>query len=300
MSDAPELAKGPHFLCIGASRCGTTWLHENLARHPQLWLPPVKELRFFDTFLHREWNGLPLILRDAHSRLRARRYAHQQFRLLRRRRWPRDLGWAIRYFLLPPGNRWYKSLFPQGHKVCGECSPTYARLPGRGIRRVRELLPDVKLIYLCRNPVHRDWSLAALRLQRKRGVAIDQANDSRIMHVLDRIAAKQSSNYLRNLERWEKFYPRDRFLVGFYDEVDRTPEDLLLRVFAFLSVDPSHKHIQGRVRRKVGAQSYGGIPERYARILSERYYDQVVRMHERFDNVHTQGWLEYVTQHTGP
>jgi hypothetical protein len=40
--------KGPDFLVIGAQRAGTTWLHRVLSQHPRLWLPPVKELHYFD------------------------------------------------------------------------------------------------------------------------------------------------------------------------------------------------------------------------------------------------------------
>ena len=41
-------SKGPDFLVIGAQRAGTTWLHRVLRQHPALWLPPVKELHYFD------------------------------------------------------------------------------------------------------------------------------------------------------------------------------------------------------------------------------------------------------------
>lgn len=37
------------FMCIGAQKSGTTWLHRQLRNHPQIWLPPVKELHYFDT-----------------------------------------------------------------------------------------------------------------------------------------------------------------------------------------------------------------------------------------------------------
>lgn len=40
--------KKPHFLCIGAQKAGTTWLHENLKKHPQIHLPKRKELHYFD------------------------------------------------------------------------------------------------------------------------------------------------------------------------------------------------------------------------------------------------------------
>ena len=45
MSEKP---RDPDFLVIGAYRAGTTWLHRVLRQHPALWLPPGKELHYFD------------------------------------------------------------------------------------------------------------------------------------------------------------------------------------------------------------------------------------------------------------
>ena len=39
----------PGFLCIGAQKAGTTWLLAQLKSHPGIWMPPVKELQYFDT-----------------------------------------------------------------------------------------------------------------------------------------------------------------------------------------------------------------------------------------------------------
>jgi hypothetical protein len=45
----PSGLRLPDFLCLGAQKAGTTWLHRNLQRHPEVFLPPGrKELRFFD------------------------------------------------------------------------------------------------------------------------------------------------------------------------------------------------------------------------------------------------------------
>jgi hypothetical protein len=38
----------PTFLGIGASRCATTWIHECLDRHPEVFVPEGKEVHFFD------------------------------------------------------------------------------------------------------------------------------------------------------------------------------------------------------------------------------------------------------------
>ena len=39
---------GPDFLCIGAQKGGTRWLYDQLQIHPDFWMPPVKELHYFD------------------------------------------------------------------------------------------------------------------------------------------------------------------------------------------------------------------------------------------------------------
>ena len=38
----------PDFIGIGAQKGGTSWLHTNLEKHPQIWLPPMKELHYLD------------------------------------------------------------------------------------------------------------------------------------------------------------------------------------------------------------------------------------------------------------
>jgi hypothetical protein len=43
----------PAFLGIGAAKAGTTWLHHNLAAHPGLFLPKVKEVHYFCHRYHR-------------------------------------------------------------------------------------------------------------------------------------------------------------------------------------------------------------------------------------------------------
>ena len=43
----------PDFLGVGAQKAGTTWLYENLRRHPQIYLPVPKEIHYFDWNFHR-------------------------------------------------------------------------------------------------------------------------------------------------------------------------------------------------------------------------------------------------------
>lgn len=43
----------PDFLFIGPSKSGTTWLFETLRQHPEIFIPPAKDLYFFDRYYAR-------------------------------------------------------------------------------------------------------------------------------------------------------------------------------------------------------------------------------------------------------
>src|SRR3954453_9519065 len=65
----------PTFLGIGAPRTGTTWLHSNLRRHPEIWMTPVKEVHYFDK-RHLKRSENPYYRN--HLRKRSRRYRRLQ------------------------------------------------------------------------------------------------------------------------------------------------------------------------------------------------------------------------------
>jgi len=46
--DAGTSGRFPDFLVIAPPKTGTTWLHHNLVRQPGIYIPPNKEVRFFD------------------------------------------------------------------------------------------------------------------------------------------------------------------------------------------------------------------------------------------------------------
>ena len=49
--------KMPDFLYIGAPKCASTWIFQTLKAHPQIYVPPAKDIFFFDRQYHRgiEW-----------------------------------------------------------------------------------------------------------------------------------------------------------------------------------------------------------------------------------------------------
>ncbi|MEQ6902484.1 sulfotransferase domain-containing protein [Nocardioides sp. YIM 152588] len=59
------MTRTPNFLYVGPDKAGSSWLHEVLLKHPDVYLTPAKDLYFFDRYFDR---GLPWYLsqfRDA-------------------------------------------------------------------------------------------------------------------------------------------------------------------------------------------------------------------------------------------
>jgi Sulfotransferase family len=117
----------PDFLIVGAPKAGSTALHEALVAHPDLFLSPVKEPKFFLC------DGRPRAQRgpgDAHS-------VHEWV-------WRRDRYERL-FDAAPPGS------------LKGESTPFYLWDRPAHVR-IRALVPDVKLIAVLRDPVDRAYS----------------------------------------------------------------------------------------------------------------------------------------------
>jgi hypothetical protein len=55
----------PNFFCLGAPQCGTTWLWDNLVKHPDVSVP-LKEPHYFDRFSHRPLGWYTRLYRKTH------------------------------------------------------------------------------------------------------------------------------------------------------------------------------------------------------------------------------------------
>src|SRR4051794_30915368 len=188
-----SLLHRPDFLVISPPKTGSTWLADNFRRHPRLFVPAIKEVKYFSCFC----NWL-------------------------------DFGWYLDYFRTAKG------------VVKGEASPSYAALPPERIRLVRELLPDVKLVFLMRDPIARAWSHVRHAFRYRESVFADwqgdfeDVPDSLWREALRNAWSLASGDYLGQLRRWLEVFPRDQLFVGFYESIASEPDDLLRHVLDFV------------------------------------------------------------------
>ncbi len=59
------MSRLPNFLYVGPDKAGSSWLHEVLLKHPDVYLTPAKDLYFFDRYYDRGTDWYAAQFRDA-------------------------------------------------------------------------------------------------------------------------------------------------------------------------------------------------------------------------------------------
>jgi hypothetical protein len=226
----------PHFICIGAQKAGTTWLYEMLAQNPGIWLPPMKEVHFFDRI-------------GAHRESAENRRAHILGRALKIMRRGVKKGSASDdqpAFLETLAGEdvgteaWYRRIFSHPDaltRVSGEITPAYLTIGEPKIAYAKSLLPRVRLVLIVREPQERGISqvkMAASRLKSSR------VTDADMKQILDRYKQSDRGNYKKSIPLWQKHFT----------------DQLLILPFSLLRTDPAV--MLRTIEEFVGAPAYHG------------------------------------------
>lgn len=133
------------------------------------------------------------------------------------------------------GEAWYRSLFSAARddQICGEASTTYTRWPHTddAAPRIARLLPDVRLIYLMRHPVERAYSHYAHHMRFGVTMTFEEALEDSSVYV-------DCSMYMRQIERYLRYFPRDRILPILLSDLKTSSGGVLADVQGFLGIPP--------------------------------------------------------------
>lgn len=235
----------PDFVCIGAVKAGTTWLYRMLAQHPDVWLPPMKEIHYFNRLQDNEVRGE----KRAPTRLDRERFDAALKAVeatLNRKLGARDKIQRIHAISLigtsELTDEWYGRIFAMAPKdsICGEVTPNYALLPDELIRHMLSLQPDIRVIFILRDPIDRVWSHLRMR-EKRRGLDVEQ-------HLKD-ITEKEDmvvlSDYVPTITRYRRHVGPDRFLTLYFDTIVEQPLELLRDTCGFLDLDHTKTQFAG-------------------------------------------------------
>jgi len=63
--DGQGFESHPDFLYIGAAKAGSSWIYEILREHPEVFVPPAKDIQYFDTFFDKGIDWYRSFFRDS-------------------------------------------------------------------------------------------------------------------------------------------------------------------------------------------------------------------------------------------
>jgi hypothetical protein len=262
----------PDFLLIGPQRTGTSWLHENLCFHPEIFMPSKKELYFFNKLITKsganytsdrlEWYsarftpGFSDIIRQNALHLKN----------------TRSLGSL---------NFSFKKLFSPCMK--GEATASYAVMKESLIEEIALLNPDIKTIMLIRNPLERAWSHAKKDLLRQTQKTLQEVSIDDFKKFYSKDYQLRCGGYSEIIRKWGLIIGRDKFFIGMYDDIETRPNDLLRNIFSFLGVSDSREHINSLLSSVViNKTTKEVIPERHRAFLLDLFRDELEELNQTF------------------
>ena len=205
----------PNFIIFGAVKSGTGALHQYLSHHPEIFTSPLKEPRFF--------------VNDASISPHDREAAHST-----------SITSLEEYSQCFDG--------ATHEKAIGEASSNYI-YSGRAARRIKEVIPQVRLIASLRNPVDRAYAhYMMLKASRKKAVSeilTDGRNES----------WAACSLYHEKLKPYFDIFRRDQVKVVIFEEWVVNTAEALKEIYQFLGVDDSFE-IASHIRYRPGVVTW--------------------------------------------
>ncbi|WP_211242027.1 sulfotransferase family protein [Roseivivax halodurans] len=197
----------PDFIIGGAPKCGTTSLHFILAQSREVGLPE-DEVHFFDA-------DDPI--------------AHPDFLF--------DEAGKLNWYDPRPGNPegldWYASRFAElaGTRVVGEDSTVYLQSEVAA-KRIHETLPDVRLIFMLRDPVARAYSQYWHLVTRGRASCRFETALTRHPSII------LGSTYAPHLRRYLEMFGPERVMVGLFEDFLADRQGVVDRAARFIDITP--------------------------------------------------------------
>lgn len=285
------------FLGIGVQKAGTSWLWQNLRQHPCIWMPPRKELHYFDRSPE---YPTPSYLASSKliNRLFGMEQHNKQFRVelsrgfkktIKSKTW-QEFYWNFCYFSGNYSDSWYFSLFEFGEgKVKGEITPDYSIISLEDVKHIKKIIPDLKIILILRNPIDRAWS--HLRYSWTRGMFEETRDLNKIKKFINKPGQTLRSDYLRTLNIWGSCFTKEKIYIGFYDDVMQNPQKLISNIFNFLEVESQYFVNPKELSRKINVSKELAIPTKLKHYLASKYYSDLLKLSHLVGG-HSEVWLK--------
>lgn len=265
------MADQPDFLCVGAQKAATSWLHASLARLPGVFLPVVKESHYF-----RETSITPFLWANGLRRGQAEKLSRVYMERADLRANHINIQEQLEHYRAERvDDAWYRGVFrfAQAGDLRGEVCPSYFGLPAYDIERVNAINPDVRIVLLVRDPVERCWSSIRMH-KRQLGGAIDL---ERLFSEPDGLRIYLDYTlYDQAIPAWTAGVG-DRLSVVLFDDIVAQPHETFRRVLDHIGYEKPAGSV-------LGAQNVGD-PAPMPGAYRSRLYEELLPQYDYLESI---------------
>jgi hypothetical protein len=284
-----------NFLGIGVQKSASSWLWSILKEHDDIWMPPRKELHYFDrslcypspSFLATDKLIDRLSSDESHNKIFKNRLTSELGSKVDRRE--KNIKWYSNYFLGTYNDEWYVSLFEDGEgKVKGEFTPAYSILNKKDIEHIHTLFPSLKVILILRNPIERAWSQARFYMTRN-SFNINSDVD-KLKEFIDSDIQMTRGDYINIINNWSSIFSKENLFIGFYDEIEEDNQKFISKVCDFLEIKKENILKNDILNKKINVSIEMEIPKEIKNYLIDKYWSEVEMLSKTFSYYPSQ-WL---------
>lgn len=187
---------------------------------------------------------------------------------------------------------WYRGLFSSPTMIEGDITPAYGFQSDSVVSKVAENFPDLRLIYMMRNPVERAWSSALMALRRAE-MEIDETSFAWFRDHFNSRGSLARGDYESCIRTWRRHYPSSSLLLIFFEDIILAPRKTLQRCGEHIGASPyffqdiSDEVLSQRVHEGINSP----IPAETRRYLKGLYAPRI-RSLETYLNYDLGLWLE--------
>lgn len=284
----------PNFLVIGAHKSATSWLYSCLKSHPDICLPPIKEIHYFDRSKRYDSPNF-LTISSPFRRFTLKSFFLRLSYLVKTHFSLNDIKnffWYLKFNFSYYDDKWYLSLFKQKkkHQICGEVTPSYSILDITDIKKIKKLNPNLKIIFLMRNPIERAWSAFLMKVKQE-NLNYDNMAISDIINILSSKGIIARGDYLTILKNWSSVFPKNQVYIDYYDNIKDNPKIVLSKIFRYLDVSDNMGAINIPFNKKINASKDIPMPKEVRKFLHDKYDGDIKLLFAELKNPNIKKWL---------
>lgn len=184
-----------------------------------------------------------------------------------------------------------------GH-IRGDTTPTYSAMSSREIRNIKKILPDLKIIFVIRNPVDRivssimrDWTYSYLDKKKP-----TSRNIFALLRRVDNGLSIRLTDYENSYHAWANCFGKDRVIVKSYDELVNCPDTFSREILEFVGVEDPRFLPDDLLTKEENSSNQNlkeEIPPALIWYLAGKWLPKTRKLQDSLPDLDLSNWIDY-------